>query len=158
MPPYSLIYHHGKLYGYLVCQLPLFGLVRSAAFIRIHRWKLFLKSCHAVKCYSAAQQCVYPSVVEDISTHPNCFISYGILIPSVWKQPHSGLLVGRVDQSTVISSVEKRLINEPTQGAIDPTHHWLIFTLITLSTAWQFNTVGGKQLSSWTCLHQASHR
>lgn len=62
--------------------------------------------------------------------------------------------VGRVDQSTVISSVEKRLINEPAQGAIDPTHLKLIFTLITLSTAWQFNTVGGKQLSSCPHLHQ----
>lgn len=127
--------------------------MRSAVF----RWNSLMKvisQIMQVKCYSAAPQCFYPSVVEDISTHPNCFISYGILMPSVWKQPHSGLLVGRIDQSTVISSVEKRLINEPAQGAIDPTHHRLIFTLITLSTTWQFNTVGGKQLSSCTHLHQ----
>lgn len=45
------------------------------------------------RCYCAAQQCVYPSVVEDFSTYPKGFISYGILVPSVWKQPHSGLLV-----------------------------------------------------------------
>jgi len=50
--------------------------------------RFFFKVNYSFKCYSAAQHCVHPSVVGDISTHPNCFISYGILMPSVFKQPH----------------------------------------------------------------------
>lgn len=104
------------------------------------------------KYHSAAQHFAYPSV-EDAGIPPliqTASISYGIPKPTVWKHLVA-LWTAGVDPSTGISSVEKRLINEPAQGAIDPPHHRLIFTLITLSTAWQFNTVGEKQL--WSCPH-----
>ncbi|KAI2644182.1 Titin [Labeo rohita] len=61
-----------------------------------------------------------------------------------------------VNKAGLIDGVEKRLMNKPTKGAIDPTHHRLIIALITSSAACRCGTVGRKWLSSCRHLHQLS--
>lgn len=62
-------------------------------------------------------------------------------------------LLGWADKAGLIDGVEMRLMNEPTKGAIDPSHHRLIITLIASSTACRCGTAGRKWLSACQHLH-----
>ncbi len=79
-----------------------------------------------------------------------------VITPCKYTAALLRLLHGCADKAGLIDGVEKRLMNEPTKGAIDPTHHRLFISLITSITACQCGTVGRKWLSSCQHLHQLS--
>ncbi len=84
------------------------------------------------------------------------FFLIEVITPCKYTAALLRLLQGCADKAGLIDGVEKRLMNEPTKGAIDPTHHRLIISLITSITACQCGTVGRKWLSSCQHLHQLS--
>lgn len=67
-----------------------------------------------------------------------------VMTPCEHTTALSRRLLGCADKAGLIDGVEKKLMNEPTKGAIDSIHHRLIISLITSSTACRCGTVGRK--------------
>lgn len=125
---------------------------------------IFILEKHCFYCKELKQtQCIYPQIIISKAIcielqkncvyqwiSPNCCLFVAFLLPwceNIWA-------VSWYTRSTVIGCVEKKQINELVEGDIEPTHHQLLLTLITLSTAWHFSTAGGTLLTS----SSASHR